>query len=88
VNYLQAKAFQFYPNRYDIIGQIRQLISELDGEYYEPILSWKYNWIMKLFGWTVARRVQVGLPRLKGSARIAWDRAMFHIERRTGHQVP
>jgi glycosyltransferase involved in cell wall biosynthesis len=82
VNYIRTWLYEFYPYRFDIIQELHQITSELGGQFEEPRLSWKYNWILRLFGWSLARRVQLLMPRLKASCIITWDKAMFQIENR------
>ena len=73
---------EFYPYRPDIAEQLLNIAAQLGGEPKEPRLSWKYNWLVQLFGWGAGRRAQLVLPRLKGSMFIAWDKAMYRWESR------
>jgi len=77
--YIRVWLHEFYPHRLDLVEELKRITSELGGQFEEPRLSWKYQWLVKPFGWEVARRVQVLLPRLKNSALIAWDKACFKI---------
>ena len=83
VQYLQNWLVFFYPERMDLVDQARQMAKDLGGTLETPYLSWKYAWIRDLFGWRVARRAQVILPRLKWSLIRSWDSVLFRIENRT-----
>lgn len=82
VTHLQNWIVYFYPERADIFSNAQKLAHQLGGELEIPRLSWKYEWIRVLFGWALARRAQVLLPRLCWSAVRRWDRAMFRTESR------
>ncbi len=82
VRYIQWWLHEFYPYRPDIVQELKKIASELGGQLEDPRLSWKYNWIVKTFGWSLGRRVQLLMPRLKTSLIIAWDKAMFQLEKR------
>jgi glycosyltransferase involved in cell wall biosynthesis len=80
LKYIRTWLPEFYPYRPDLIRALEQLASELGGKLEEPRLSWKYNWIVKCFGWELGRRAQLLAPKLKTSLVIAWDKAMFLLE--------
>jgi glycosyltransferase involved in cell wall biosynthesis len=80
VTYIRNWLHEFYPYRLDLADQLKSLCVELGGPTDDPRLSWKYNWLIGLFGWKAARRVQITLPMLRGTAKIAWDKAMFAWE--------
>jgi glycosyltransferase involved in cell wall biosynthesis len=82
VTYLQNWMTNFYPERRDIFDQAAQLAHELQGKLEAPRLSWKYAPIKALFGWSVARRAQVFLPRLRWSLHSSWDKALCRIEKK------
>jgi glycosyltransferase involved in cell wall biosynthesis len=81
LKYIETWLAEFYPFRPDIVEELKRMTTELGGQFVEPQLSWKYNWLLKLGGWKTARRAQI-LPRLRASSIIAWDRAMFQLENR------
>jgi glycosyltransferase involved in cell wall biosynthesis len=86
LNYIRTWLPEFYPYRPDIVRELEQIAFELGAKLEEPRLSWKYNWIVKYFGWNLGRKAQIQAPKLKASLKIAWDKAMFHLEdRRVGH---
>lgn len=80
LKYIRTWLHEFYPHRLDLVGQFKQIIAELGGQFEEPRLSWKYRWILKLCGWPLARRAQLLMPKARASLRIAWDRALSRFE--------
>ncbi len=82
VTYLQNWMVYFYPERADIFERARELAQELGGQLELPCLSWKYSWIKAFFGWPLAKRAQVFLPKLRWSGIRLWDKAVFQIENR------
>jgi glycosyltransferase involved in cell wall biosynthesis len=82
LTFLQNWLIFFYPERPDIIEQLKQLTASLGGTLEEPRLCWKYAWIKTLFGWGPAKCAQLTLPQLKNSMIRSWDRAMYHLEAR------
>ena len=81
VKYLQYYLFDFHPERPDIVKEVRNLARTLGGELRAPRLSWKYSWIEKIFGWNIAKRARIALPRVKTSLLRAWDHTCFLLER-------
>lgn len=84
VQYIRNWLHEFYPFRIDIADRLKTLAAELGGTVEDPRLSWKYDWIVRVFGWTAGRRAQMTLPRLKATAFYAWDEAMLKLESRAG----
>jgi glycosyltransferase involved in cell wall biosynthesis len=85
--YIRTWQREFYPYRLDIIEELKQLTSQLGGHFEEPRLTGKYeqyDWILKLFGWSLARRVQLAGQGFRKSLNIKWDEAMFRLENRMG----
>ena len=82
LNYIRTWLYQFYPNRPDIVQELKQITAELGGKFEEPRLSWKYDWIVKHFGWSLGRRAELLMPKLRTSLNVAWDKAMFRLENR------
>jgi glycosyltransferase involved in cell wall biosynthesis len=83
VNYLQNWLVFFYPSRPDLVRLAEEKARSLGGELRTPRLSWKYSWIEKLFGWKLAKRAQVLMPRIRWSLQTSWDRTMFRVERQS-----
>ena len=82
LNYIRTWMPEFYPHRPDIVNGLKQIALELGGRLGEPRLSWKYNWIVKRFGWGLGRRAQIQFWKLRALLIIAWDRTMFQLENR------
>src|SRR5207249_3975152 len=82
VKYIRTWLHEFYPHRLDIVEELQRIAASLGGDVGEARLPWKYDWMVRPFGWRVARQAQRLMPKLKASSLIAWDRAMFQLERR------
>jgi hypothetical protein len=74
VKYLQNGLVYFYPERTDLIEQMRQLAAELGDLLDVPRLPRKYALISALLGPSVARSAQVFLPRVRWGAARLWDK--------------
>jgi glycosyltransferase involved in cell wall biosynthesis len=86
LEYIQGVLSFFYPERDDIVKQMEQMAEELGGRLAPPQLPWKYSWIRAILGWSVAKRVQHGLPSIKWRMLRSWDKVLFHFEhRRSAH---
>jgi len=85
--YIRTWLREFHSHRPDIVQDLTRLIADLGGQFEEPRLTGKYekyDWIVKLLGWPLARRAQLLGQGLRKSLNIAWDEAMFRVESRTG----
>ena len=82
LKYLHNSQIQFYPESPDIVQQAERKARELGGHLDRPRLSWKYSWIKASFGWGLAKRAGMFLPRAKWSLIRFWDKAFFCIEDR------
>jgi len=82
MNYIRTRLHEFYPYRLDLVEELKQIISGLGGQFEEPRLSWKYQWIVKRFGWRLGREAQLLMPKLRASLIIGWDKAMSQLENR------
>jgi O-antigen/teichoic acid export membrane protein/glycosyltransferase involved in cell wall biosynthesis len=80
LRYLQTCLIYFYPEKGHIVEQVEQIASELGGRLYTPRLSWKYAWLKVGFGWSLAKRLQIILPRIRWSVEKTWDKSLFWIE--------
>jgi glycosyltransferase involved in cell wall biosynthesis len=74
VNYLQTWFVWFFEERPDLAWQLERLAAILGGRLEAPRLPWKYLWIQKLFGWTVAKQVRQHWNRCKSFVTRCWDR--------------
>jgi glycosyltransferase involved in cell wall biosynthesis len=79
INYLQIWLVHFFPQRPDLVEQLEQLASDLGGELSIPPLSWKYVWIQKMFGWKLAKEVQLLARTRKEDLLRSWDKLMFTV---------
>jgi glycosyltransferase involved in cell wall biosynthesis len=77
LNHLQIWFIQFYPEQVALVKELEQLAATLGGRLNVPQLSWKYIWIQKIFGWTVAKRAQLYYNRCKSYVLRSWDRILF-----------
>ena len=80
LNYLQTWFIYFYPERPDLVEQLRQIAASLDGKLVTPRVSWKYRWIQKLFGLVTAKRCQLRYNQMKSSVLQVWESILFHLE--------
>jgi len=83
VTYLQNWLMNFYPERPDLVEELKVLAASLGGQLEVPRLRWKYAWIRPLFGWGPAKHAQFVLPQFKASLLRSWDRAMYGLEKTT-----
>ena len=84
LRYLRTCLIYFYPERREIVRQVRNMAIRLTGELGEPSLSWKYSWARWFFGWTQAKKLQVLLRRIRWKFTGAVDKAMLQFERQFG----
>ncbi len=82
--YLQRNIIHFYPERADIVRQAEQLARELEGELRPPSLSWKYSWIRRAFGWTIAKNTALEMRKIKWSLEKSLDKRIFQVRNRNG----
>jgi glycosyltransferase involved in cell wall biosynthesis len=82
LTFLQTSMFNFYPERPDIVKELKKLARELGGRLDPPRLRGKYAWITPLFGWESAKRAQLVLPNFKASLMRSWDWGMHNLESR------
>lgn len=78
LTYIRTWLYEFYGYRPDIVEELARIAQELGGELVVPRLSWKYQWMVETFGWPYAMQARLLMPRI----RIAWDKAMYMLERR------
>jgi glycosyltransferase involved in cell wall biosynthesis len=81
VTYLQNWLINFYPEKPDIVLELKKLAASLGGDLEVPRLRWKYAWIRTLFGWGPAKYAQLTLPQLKGALIRSWDKTMYKLEK-------
>lgn len=79
VKYIQRWLICFYPERPDIVRELETLAAELGGKLEPPRVRWKYVWIQKLFGWSLAKKAQVFLPILKRALIRSCDKSLLNL---------
>jgi glycosyltransferase involved in cell wall biosynthesis len=82
VKYLRNWQPNFYPDRPDIVARAEKVALELGGRLETPKLSWKYAWVERFFGRSLAKRVQIVLPQVRWSMARRIDKALFGLESR------
>jgi glycosyltransferase involved in cell wall biosynthesis len=82
VTYMQNWLHSFYPERLDLVEEIRGVASGLGGRLETPKLSWKYSWIARIFGARLGWRAHILLPRWKWSVLRSCDKFMYRITNR------
>lgn len=88
VTYIQNWLMFFWPERPDLVKEMRRVANELGGSLQMPPLSWKYSWIEFLFGLGLARRAQILLPRFRWSFVRFFDKMLFRLENRKFPAIP
>lgn len=83
--YMQNWLHNFYPERPDIVAELQDLATQLQGRLDVPSLRWKYAWMKPIFGWKAAKKAQMALPQLKASLVGRWDKAMYMWETHENH---
>lgn len=82
LKYLQDWLLSFYPERPNIVREAEQMAESLGGQLAAPRLSWKYSWIRALFGWRLAKRAQLFLPRIRQILIRFTDKMIFEVQQR------
>jgi glycosyltransferase involved in cell wall biosynthesis len=82
IAYIQNWFQFFYPDRPDLVSEMRAVVSELGGQLKEPRLRWKYAWLKPLFGWKAAKWAQMTVPQMKASAMRYLDKAVYQFDAR------
>jgi glycosyltransferase involved in cell wall biosynthesis len=78
--YLQTWFESFFGERPDLVRELERLAAKLGGRLEAPRLPWKYLWIQKLFGWSVAKEVRQRWNQCKSSVMRSWDKTLFRLE--------
>jgi glycosyltransferase involved in cell wall biosynthesis len=61
LKYLQRSLIFFYPEDSGIVDRANALACELGGELRIPELSWKWDWLRRVFGWETAKSVMFSM---------------------------
>jgi glycosyltransferase involved in cell wall biosynthesis len=83
---LQRFFVYIYPEQPALVERARQIAATLGDRLADPQLSWKYDWIRRLFGWTPAKRAQVTYNRFKMRLLLLWDKSLARLEATTWRQ--
>ena len=81
MKYLQCWYQIFYPERTDIVADLKNLAVQLEGELEEPRLRRKYAWMRTILGWRIAKRAQNVFPELREALAIRRDAIAYRLER-------
>ncbi len=65
LNYLQTWYPYYYPDSVEMLEILHAMANSLGGELKAPCFSWKYSWILKLFGWEMANSAKWSMPYYK-----------------------
>jgi glycosyltransferase involved in cell wall biosynthesis len=71
----------FYPEREDIVRQLKSLAHDLGGTLGEPELPWKYRIVQRTLGWRAAKRIRALLPQPRAWLEITLDRLLLNLGR-------
>jgi glycosyltransferase involved in cell wall biosynthesis len=78
LTYLQKRLHNFYPERPDLVEELRKIAANLGGELATPTLPWKYAWIQTVFGWAAAKAARQWLRGSKESLLRLWDKTLLY----------
>lgn len=79
LTYLRNWFLVFYPERPDLVAELRNVAAVLGGSLDEPSLRWKYSWIKPVFGWGPAKWAQLHLPEFKSSCLSRFDKTLWQL---------
>ena len=82
IQFLRDSMIYFYPDQPHILKQANQLAEELGEALGVPYVSWKYAWIVRLFGWDVTKEVQHQIRKVRWQLAKKFDYWMFELEGR------
>jgi glycosyltransferase involved in cell wall biosynthesis len=84
LKYLERQLPHFYPERPDLVQKIDELAATLGVSHLTPPrMSWKYDWIRRVFGWTAAKGVQRIYNRYKCSILAGWDKMLARFDKQS-----
>jgi glycosyltransferase involved in cell wall biosynthesis len=87
--YMQNWYHNFYPERPDIVADLQNLATQLQGQLETPRLGWKYAWMEPVLGVKATRSVQHFLGEFKMSCFRRIDKLLydFEVRRKTTHAL-
>jgi glycosyltransferase involved in cell wall biosynthesis/peptidoglycan/xylan/chitin deacetylase (PgdA/CDA1 family) len=77
--YLQRNLINFYPERSDIVKQAEEIAIDLGGQLQPPLLSWKYSWIKRAFGWEAAKNTAIQMREIRWTLENSLDKTMSRV---------
>jgi glycosyltransferase involved in cell wall biosynthesis len=77
VTYLQTWLDYYYPERPDLVEQLKSLAAAVGGELKPSDMSWKYAWIDRVFGRRAAKRAQLRYNAGKTLVLRSFDRLLY-----------
>lgn len=80
LRYIHTWLIYFYPERPDLMDELKAVAKTLGGELTPPRLRWKYAWLAPVVGWEKAKELQTLLPESKARLLDWWDRWMLRME--------
>jgi len=83
LTFMRTSLLYFFPERNDLVRAVEGMAHELGGDLGIPRLSWKYEWIRRLFGWRVAKYGQRLLLSLKWTGAKLLDQLLFGLDQMT-----
>ena len=82
LQYLRDSLIFFYPEQQHILDQANRLAEELGAPLGAPQASWKYSWMVFLFGWAKVKVAQHRIRRARWRIAKEIDRILFCLEGR------
>jgi glycosyltransferase involved in cell wall biosynthesis len=86
LRYLQKRLRYVFPERPDLVHQLKTLAADLGGHLEPPKIGGKYSSVETFFGYGVAKRLRSLLRRLKNDLIRFWDRTLSRFERAPSHR--
>jgi len=87
--YMQTWYGAFYPDKAEIVAEMRAIASELGGQLTEPRLPAKYSGLKAICGYRTAHWAATVLPQFKSNALRRYDKVMSRLESaRQGQRQP
>lgn len=80
LTYIHNWFLYFYPERPEIVAELKGIAEDLGGHLGEPCLRWKFAWMQPVFGWRMAKWAQIALPLFRTSFIRQYDKALFQFE--------
>jgi len=81
LQYLRTSLIYFFPEKAGIVKQAQEMAIEIGGPLGEPSLSWKYNWVKTAFGWSLAKKMQISLRKIRWQLAKVADKAISRAEK-------